>query len=79
MAIKVLFFGGAAVAAGTRQTAIEDAEGSTAGEVIERLRGDYPELARQKLLFAVNEEYVDPSTKLEEGNEFAIFTAVSGG
>jgi len=79
MAIKVLFLEGAADATGTRQRVIEDAEGMTAGELIERLRRDFRGLARQKLVFAVDEEYVDLSTKLEDGNEVAVFTAVSGG
>lgn len=76
---KVLFFGAAADLAGTRDAEVELAEGMTAGELVESLRSKHPGLAGQKLLFAVDQEYVAASTPLENGSEVAIFTAVSGG
>ncbi len=76
---RVLFFGAAADAAGTREAEVELAEGSTVGEFVESLKSKHPGLAGQKLLFAVNEEYADPATPLEHGYEVAIFTPVSGG
>ena len=76
---KVLFFGAAADLAGTREAESELAEGMTAGELVESLKAKHPGLVGQKLLFAVDQEYVAASTPLENGSEVAIFTAVSGG
>lgn len=77
--VKILLFGATADAAGIREVEVEVAEGSTVGELVDSLKAKHPGLAGQKLLFAVNEEYADPATPLENGNEVAIFTAVSGG
>lgn len=76
---RILFFGAAADAAGTREVEVEVAEGFTAGELVESLKAKHPGLAGQKLLFAVDQEYVAASTPLEPGCEVAIFTPVSGG
>lgn len=79
MMVQVLFFGAVADAAGTRESEAEFAEGSTVGEFVESLKSKHPGLAGQKLLIAVDQEYVAASTPLESGSEVAIFTAVSGG
>lgn len=76
---RILFFGAAADAAGTREAEVEVAEGLTAGELVESLKAKHPGLAGQKLLIAVDQEYVAASTPLEPGCEVAIFTPVSGG
>lgn len=76
---RILFFGAAADAAGTREAEVEVAAGMTAGELVESLKANYPGLAGQKLLFAVDQEYADPATPLQNGSEVAIFTPVSGG
>ncbi|MBK9162827.1 MAG: MoaD/ThiS family protein [Acidobacteria bacterium] len=75
----MFFFGAAADAAGTREAEAELAEGMTAGELVESLRSKHTGLAGQKLLIAVDQEYADPATPLQNGSEVAIFTAVSGG
>jgi molybdopterin converting factor subunit 1 len=77
--VVILFFGAVADAAGKREAEVEVTEGLTAGELIESLKAKHPGLAGQKLLFAVNEEYADPATPLQNGSEVAIFTPVSGG
>lgn len=79
MKIKALFFGATADAANGREIDFVLEETSTAAELIERLTGEHPNLNRLKLLFAVNEQYVPPTTFLNDGDEIAIFTAVSGG
>ncbi|HMQ02310.1 MAG TPA: MoaD/ThiS family protein [Pyrinomonadaceae bacterium] len=79
MIVRILFFGAAADFAGSREVEVELAEGLTAGELVESLKSKHSGLAAQKLLFAVNQEYVAASTPLEPGSEVAIFTAVSGG
>ena len=79
MNVRILFFGAVADAAGIREVEIEVAEGLTAGELVESLKAKHPGLAGQKLLIAVDQEYVAASTPLEPGCEVAIFTSVSGG
>ncbi len=44
-------------------------------EIVEK----FPALKQHKLLFAVNQEYADSEKIIYEGDELAIFTAVSGG
>ena len=62
--VKLLFFGAAADSAGTREAQVEVAEGLTAGELVESLKAKHPGLAGQKLLIAVDQEYVAASTPL---------------
>ena len=77
--VTVLFFGAAADAAGTRESPFETGKGATAGAAMSSLIEKYPALTRHKLLFALNEEYVDAKTTLADGDTLAVFTAVSGG
>ncbi|MBX3291907.1 MAG: MoaD/ThiS family protein [Acidobacteria bacterium] len=79
MQITTLFFGATADAAGTREAKIAINDGTTVRELIEKLRTDYTGLATHKLLFALNEEYAETDTIIKDGDEVAIFTAVSGG
>ena len=79
MSVKVLFFGATADAVGSREIELATEERSTAESLIEQLSQKHPALARHKLLIAVNEEYADPYTILNDGDEVALFTAVSGG
>lgn len=79
MAIRVLFFGATADIVGKRELCILT-PGATVSELLDRLIADYPRLADQKLHFAVNQEYASGDTFVEGMyDEFAIFTAVSGG
>jgi molybdopterin converting factor small subunit len=77
--VTVLFFGAAADAAGTRESPFDAGDNATAGAAITSLIEQHPALTRHKLLFAVNEEYVDAQTPLADGDTLAVFTAVSGG
>ena len=54
-------------------------ESAVAKDIVDRLVKEHPALSRHKLLFAVNQEYVASDTPLKNGDELAIFTAVSGG
>lgn len=78
MTVQVLFFGATADIVGARCEQLETTD-SGARQIIDRVIADHPQLARQKLLFSVNEEYVVGDTQLRDGDELAIFTAVSGG
>lgn len=79
ISIYVKFFGATADTAGTREIAVEVPHQATAGAALDSVVERVPALAKHKLLFAVNEDYVPPETPLRDGDELAIFTAVSGG
>lgn len=78
MKVRVLFFGATADTAGKRAMDVETSA-TDAGTVLNEIVESMPDLAKHKLLFAVNENYVDRSEPLKDGDEVAIFTAVSGG
>ena len=77
--IQVLFFGSTAELVGSRELELVVGETETARSLVNRLLIDHPALANHKLLVAVNEEYADPDALLKDGDELAVFTAVSGG
>jgi molybdopterin converting factor subunit 1 len=55
------------------------APGTTVGTLWRALVAERPELARLRVRFAVNEEYVAPSHRLADDDEVAVFPPVSGG
>jgi molybdopterin converting factor small subunit len=77
--IKVLFFGATADAAGARFIDLETPPGTPAGSMLDRLLGLYPRMSEHKLLYSDNEEYAQGTERLNDGDEMAVFTAVSGG
>lgn len=77
--VKVLFFGAAADTAGRRSIEMELTPGTKSGEAFCRVAQLFPSFSDQKLLFSVNEEYADGGEALMDGDELAVFTAVSGG
>jgi len=79
MSVTVLFFGAVANDVGSRSKQIEIVRGKGSADLFESIVAEYPSLRRHKLLFAVNQEYVSGDAPLKEGDEIAIFTAVSGG
>ncbi len=83
MRVRVLFFGATADEAGTAEAEIDLEEGILAGAVLTEILDRYPRLVsgrdRGSLLFAVNQEYAAPDDPVSEGDELAVFTAVSGG
>ncbi len=79
MNVKVLFFGATAALIGSRRLEFPIDGENSAASVFERVIAKYPELRRHKLLFSINQEYADLETIVREGDELAIFTAVSGG
>ena len=62
-----------------REVEIELNEDSKAADAFGEIVGKFPRLARHKLLFAVNQEYANGDEIVKDGDELAIFTAVSGG
>ena len=79
MNVSVLFFGATADVVGSRELELNVQEAVTAGSIIDQLTKTHPALVNHKLLIAINEEYADADTILNDGDELALFTAVSGG
>jgi molybdopterin converting factor small subunit len=79
MKIRVLFFGATAAAAGKRKIDAVVDGGACPADVLTQLSTQLPGLRSRKLLFAVNEKYVDGHVQLNDGDELAIFSPVSGG
>ncbi len=79
MNVQVLFFGATADAVGTREIEMDLPENSKADDAFAQIVSAYPNLKQHKLLFAVNQEYTNGEKVISNGDELAIFTAVSGG
>jgi sulfur-carrier protein len=81
MKIKINAYSSARTACGFSERHIEAESGASIGSVMERLYKDHEKLAsmKEKLLFAVNEQYCDISEILKEGDVLSIFPPVSGG
>lgn len=77
--VRVLFFGATADAAGEREVGISFSENVTAEKSFAEIIEKYPQLKNHKLLFAVNQEYANGDEIIKDGDELAVFTAVSGG
>lgn len=81
MRIRLLFFASCRDAVGDKEFDLEVEEGISAGALREELALRYPRLRplKEKLLMAVNAEYVDDDTALKNGDEVALIPPVSGG
>ncbi|MBS1796020.1 MAG: MoaD/ThiS family protein [Acidobacteria bacterium] len=77
--VSVLFFGATADEVGDREVDLELPENSRAEDALARIVERFPRLAAHKLLFAVNQEYASGAEIIGDGDELAVFTAVSGG
>jgi MoaE-MoaD fusion protein len=81
MQVRLLFFATLKDIVGAREMRLDVPPGATVSDVLTHLEGSYPRIRdyRSIVLTAVNEEYVDQTTRVEEGDEVAIFPPVSGG
>jgi molybdopterin converting factor small subunit len=77
--VRVLFFGATADVVGRREVDLSVEVGSTAGVVFERVVEEHPYLKRHKLLLSLNQVYARGDERVNDGDEVAVFTAVSGG
>jgi molybdopterin converting factor small subunit len=77
--VNVLFFGATADITGNRRVEVEIAHGSTALAVSESIIARYPRLAFHNLHISLNQQYAIGHELLSDGDEIAVFTAVSGG
>lgn len=79
MPIQVLFFGATADIAGKRRQEIDVADGTHASTVFESILTEHPRLSAYRLHFSVNQQFASGDELLRDGDELAVFTAVSGG
>ncbi len=81
MRIKVKLFALYREKAGTSELWLELPEGASVGQALQKLREKAPALedALDRAFFAVNRRYAKLDSKLEEGDELAVFPPVSGG
>jgi len=77
--VKVLFFGATADEIGEREIEISVKTNAKADAVFQQIVFDFPQLEKHSLLFALNQEYSNGDEIIRDGDELAIFTAVSGG
>lgn len=79
MKVQVLFFGATADETGEREIEFSFTDETKANQAFAEIVEKFPRLKNHKLLFAVNQEYANGDENLKNGDELAIFTAVSGG
>lgn len=79
MSVRILFFGATREATGNREIVINENGFSNVGSILDELSETYPRLTSHKLLCSVNQQYSERSDAVKDGDEIAIFTAVSGG
>src|SRR5579863_8568559 len=75
MQVRILFFATLKDIVGARQMQLEVPAGATVGDVLTSLETRYPRIKdyRPVVLTAINEEYVDQRTAVQDGDEVAIF------
>ena len=56
-----------------------EAFAATPSELLASLIAEHPRLAAHRLLFSVNQQYATGEEIICDGDELAVFTAVSGG
>ena len=81
MTIRVLYFAQCSDIVGSREQDVEIDAGSTVQDLVKTLIGRYPRLAglQRSIMLSVNQEYVDRKQTLNDGDEVALITPVSGG
>jgi len=78
--VRVLFFASLRERIGCAETVRTLDAGATAGDLVERLRGEFPELeGAGRFAIAVNSDYTDAGALLADGDEVALIPPVSGG
>jgi sulfur-carrier protein len=79
MKVTVLFFGQTAEIVGEREVEMSLDESIMANVAFAKIVEKYPKLSENKLLLAVNQTYANGNEVINNGDELAVFTAVSGG
>ena len=80
MQIIVKYFGTFQEAAGTKESRMDVAPGTSAEAAYRELLKTFPAKARlPKILFAVNQEFVKGGQVLRPGDELALIPPIAGG
>jgi molybdopterin synthase catalytic subunit len=81
MQVRLLFFASLKDIVGSRDLRLDVPHGSTIADLLSQLESKYPRMKdyRSVVLTAINEDYVDKTAAISEGDEIAIFPPVSGG
>ncbi|MCZ6689654.1 MAG: molybdopterin converting factor subunit 1 [Planctomycetota bacterium] len=81
MEVRVLLFASVRQSAGGDEIRIDVPDGTTAGDLLDRLREKIPALEglADRIKLAVNEEFVDRSYEIQPGDEVAVIPPMSGG
>ncbi|NNE68064.1 MAG: MoaD/ThiS family protein [Pyrinomonadaceae bacterium] len=83
MKVKVLFFGATADSVGEREVRLELPDGTFADKALEEILDKCEGLRENhdvgQLHFSINQEYSNGKETICDGDELAVFTAVSGG
>ncbi|HUS77885.1 MAG TPA: molybdopterin converting factor subunit 1 [Patescibacteria group bacterium] len=80
MKVTVIYFASIAEIVGMTRETLDLPEGSSVEDLIVKVGEAHAELASvERMLVAMNGEYVEPQTELGEGDEAALFPPVSGG
>ena len=77
--VDVLFFGATADITGARKVSLELPPDSRSRNAFEKVVEKYPKLSSYRLFFSLNQEHASGEELVRDGDELAIFTAVSGG
>lgn len=80
ISVRTLFFGVYGELAARREGSAELAAESTVGDLVETLRGPGGlTWLPARVVVAVNQRYVEPETRLADGDEVALIPPVAGG
>ncbi len=77
--MRLLLFGATAEIVGKREIELTIESNSSVEVALARVLQKFPRLANHKLLFSINQQYASDDQIVRDGDELAIFTAVSGG
>ena len=79
MVVRVLFFGATAADTGKRDIVLDLGDPRSVDSLYDKVLETFPKLRRHKLLYSLNQTYATGDEIVRDGDEIAIFTAVSGG
>jgi molybdopterin synthase catalytic subunit len=81
MKVRVLLFATYREVAGKKELEVELPPGATLQDLLSQVGQTHPRLKpfEDSMLVAVNQEFVDPGTRLKAGDEVALLPPVSGG